>query len=126
MGDAIHAARREPMTPEGALDLGATAEELLTQAAELAAGRAARTLTPGAGSPLKQTLVALTEGTRLADHRAPGPASLQVIVGSVTMGYEGTAVDLQAGQWAAIPDRTHDLSAVTDAVVLLTVAPNPA
>ena len=36
------------------------------------AGRAALTLGPGAGAPLKQTLLALRGGVQLADHDAPG------------------------------------------------------
>jgi hypothetical protein len=38
----------------------------------LAAGRAALTLTPGVGAALKQTLLALRGGVHLAEHHAPG------------------------------------------------------
>ena len=120
--DPRHADRREPATPDAPFDLHEAATELLDQAAGLDAGRSARTLTPRVGGPLKQTLLAMTAGSRLHEHRAPGPATLQVLVGSATLGTDGDSVTLDAGQWAAIPDVTHDLTAQADAVVLLTVA----
>jgi hypothetical protein len=45
---------------------------LLEGAPVAPAGRAALTLGPGAGAPLKQTLLALRGGVQLADHDAPG------------------------------------------------------
>lgn len=126
MADHIHADRRDPEQPGGAFDLAAGARELLAQARDLAAGRAARTLTPGEGAPLKQTLMALTAGRELAEHRAPGPATLQVLLGDVSLRTSDTEVQLGEGHWAAIPLESHDLLANADAVVLLTVAASPA
>lgn len=123
MTDGIHAPRREPSAPDAPAVLAELGEELLGQARELDAGRSARTLTPGAGAALKQTLLALVEGTRLEEHDAPGPASIQVLSGDVRLGTSDGGVELTAGQWALIPDEPHDLAAVADAVVLLTVAP---
>lgn len=126
MDDHIHADRRDPEQPGGAFDLATGARELLEQARSLAAGRAARTLTPGEGAPLKQTLMALLAERELAEHRAPGPATLQVLVGDVTLRTGGTELQLGEGHWAAIPPESHDLLANADAVVLLTVASSPA
>src|SRR5690606_22476058 len=100
----------------------AAARGLLGQAREAAAGRAARTLTPGDGAVLKQTMMALTEGEQLAEHRAPGPATIQVLQGEVVLRTGGTNLELAQGHWAAIPIASHDLLATSDAVVLLTVA----
>lgn len=122
MSDMVHAERREPHQPEGPIDLMVVADELLDQARDMAAGRAARTLTPGAGAPLKQTLLALVSGEQLAEHTAPGPATLQVLVGAVELGTGDHRVQVGEGQWAVIPDEQHDLVADDDAVVLLTVA----
>jgi quercetin dioxygenase-like cupin family protein len=122
MTSDLHAERRDPEQPEGAFDLGDAARELLEQARELAAGRAARTLTPGAGTSLKQTLLAITAGQRLDEHQAPGPATLHVLLGDVTMRTAASELQLPQQHWAAIPPAPHDLHAVTDAVVLLTVA----
>ncbi len=104
------------------VDLRAAAEELVRSLAGQPSGRAATTLTPGAHAPLKQTLLALAAGNRLQDHRAPGRATIEVIVGQVqiTVGDEGTV--LAAGQWALIPDQVHGLLADEDSVALLTVA----
>lgn len=123
MTTPIHADRREPNEPTGALDLGATVDELLSQAHDLAAGRSARTLTPGAGASLSQTVLVLVEGAHLNDHRAPGPATIQMLRGSVVLGTETTELVLSAGEWARIPDETHDVRATSDAALLLTVAP---
>lgn len=120
--DPRHADRREPETPDAPFDLQGAARELLDQARNLDAGRSARALTPRAGGPLSQTLMALLAGRRLDEHQAPGPATLQVLEGTVTLGTADGSVTLGTGQWAAIPDQTHDLAAEADAVVLLTVA----
>lgn len=119
--DAVHAERREPSQPEGPLDLAAAGEELLASARELAAKRSARTLTPGIGALLKQTLMALCGGSELAEHPAPGPTTIQVLKGDVTLTAGDISHDLSAGQWAVVPQRNHDLVAHSDAVVLLTV-----
>lgn len=122
MTDDIHADRREPETPAGAFDLHAASSELLAQAGELSAGRCARTLTPGAGAVLKQTLLALRAGATLGEHVAPGPATIHVLKGQVTMRSDHGEVELRDHGWAVIPTGPHDLRAVTDTAVLLTVA----
>jgi quercetin dioxygenase-like cupin family protein len=121
--DAAHAERRTPAEPEGAFDLDAAIDELLAQAHSQSSGRAARTLTPGPGAALKQTLLALRADHRLDEHTAPGPASIQVLRGSVTLSTAETSVEVPLHHWATIPPVLHDLCADTDAVVLLTVAP---
>lgn len=120
--DKLHAPRRTPASPDSPAMLATIGRELLEQAHELDAGRAAKTLTPGAGGALKQTVLALTEGTQLEEHKTPGPATIQVLSGEVRLGASSGAVELEAGQWAPIPDELHDLVATSDATVLLTVA----
>lgn len=127
MTDDIHSERRQPEQPTGAFDLLEAARELVAEAGDLAAGRAARTLTPGAGAQLKQTLLAITAGETLAEHRAPGPATIQVLLGRAVLRTGDTEVELGQHHWAAIPEEPHDLRATSDTVVLLTVAlPAPA
>jgi quercetin dioxygenase-like cupin family protein len=120
----VHAPRREPTEAEGPLDLHAAAEELLAEASQLRSGRSARTLTPGSGAQLKQTLLALTAGQRLQDHLAPGPTTLLGIRGTAVLTHDQAAVTLTDGVWTACPVGPHSLEAVSDTVVLITVTPS--
>lgn len=119
-----HAPRRDPETPDGPVDIAAEADALLAQARTQSSGRQSRTLTPGAGAGLSQTLLALTSGTVLEDHRAPGPATIHVISGELTLTVDGNETRLDAGTWSTIPQVSHGLRADTDATALLTVAPH--
>jgi quercetin dioxygenase-like cupin family protein len=119
----VHAERRNPESPEGPAVLHVLARELLAEAGGLASRRSARTLTPGAGASLKQTLVALKAGARLQDHVAPGPTTLLGIAGTVVLSDDDGRVELAEGGWAPCPRGAHSLEAATDAVVLITVAP---
>lgn len=107
----------------GLVDLRAAGDELLASASTRPNGRAARTLTPGAGTALSQTLLALTAGNELQEHVAPGPATLQVLAGHAVVTAGGDTVEIAAGQWSVIPPRPHGLRAEQDLVALLTVAP---
>lgn len=124
MDTQTHAPRRLPTEVEGPLDLRTAADELLDEASQLRAGRSARTLTPGSGSPLKQTLLALRAGQRLQDHLAPGPTTLLGIQGTAVLSDDGSSVTLTEGVWAPCPIGPHSLAAVSDAVVLITVTPS--
>lgn len=101
--------------------LPALADDLLAQAREAHAGRAASTLHPFADGQLRQTVIALTAGTSLSDHESPGEATLQVLRGDVRLTWSGDDLELTAGDIAAIPPQRHGLDATADAVVLLTV-----
>jgi len=101
--------------------LTSLADDLLGQAAEAHAGRAAATLHPFGDGRLRQTVIAMTSGTALADHESPGEATLQVLRGDVRLTWSGDSLDLTAGDIAPIPPQRHGLDAVGEAVVLLTV-----
>lgn len=122
MSDSTHAPRRDPETPDGPLDLREAADALLEQARGLDAKRSARTLTPGAGAPVKQTLLALIDGQRLDEHPSPGPTTLQAVTGRVRVDHGGSPVELAEGSWTTCPTEPHTVEALTDAVILLTVA----
>ncbi len=108
------------------LDLRGMAEILLTEARASKAGRTARTLTPGAGLPLKQTLLALEAGAQLQDHVAPGPATLFALEGEIVLTCGEDRRTLTPGMWMPIPRELHGLEAATDAVALITVVPESA
>ncbi|MFP4634225.1 MAG: LuxR family transcriptional regulator [Nitriliruptoraceae bacterium] len=121
----VHAPRRTPAEPSRPLDLEAVADELLREAEALASRRSARTLTPGAGVALKQTLLALKAGERLQDHVAPGPTTLLGVSGTAVLSDDEQRVTLTKGVWIPCPTGPHSLEAVSDAVVLITVVPDP-
>ena len=71
---------------------------------------------------MRATVIALSDGAELAEHRGPSAATLQVLSGHVQLAAGADRWPVAAGQVIAIPPRRHSLHADTDAVVLLTVA----
>lgn len=104
-----------------ALSLRAVGEKQLAEARSGPAGRAARTVYGGRERTLRQTVLALAGGNRLDDHENPGQATLLVLSGEVQLGTSTGAVTGTEGDFLIIPDERHNLAALTDAVVLLTV-----
>lgn len=98
------------------------AEEHLAKAREASSGRAAVTVHGGKEHDLRQTVIALAGGQRLGEHESPGEATLQVLVGEVRLHAGEDTWTGSAGDYVVIPPRRHDLEAVSDAAVLLTVA----
>ena len=105
-----------------ATSLSRLGEEQLAKARAASSGRAAVTVHGGHEHDLRQTLIALADGRSLGEHEAPGEATLQVLVGNVRLTAGEDAWEGTAGDHVLIPPHRHDLAALTDAVVLLTVA----
>ena len=119
-------ATAEPASDRGVVDLTAHGATLLAQARDASSGRAATNLMPATGAALTQTVLALRAGAELADHTAPGPATLHVLAGRVSLVSGDTTVSVGVGEWVPIPREEHRLEADEDVVALLTVAvPNP-
>ncbi|GAA3546309.1 cupin domain-containing protein [Nocardioides daeguensis] len=102
--------------------LTALAESQLLAAREASSGRAAVTVYGGREHRLRQTLVALRAGERLGEHDAPDEATLQVIEGEVAVHAGAETWRGGVGDHLVLPPQRHDLEALTDAAVLLTVA----
>lgn len=85
-------------------------------------GRSGYTVVGGHEHVLRQTMIALRAGAELDEHENPGEATLQVLVGSVTLVAGETRWSGSSGDLMFIPDARHSLEAVEDSVVLLTVA----
>jgi len=104
------------------ISLLALVAEHLQLAHQSGRGRSSHTIVGGHEHALRQTLIALVAEQVLADHESPGEATLQVLHGSVRLVTQTEAMDIVAGDIAAIPAGRHRLEAIQDAVALLTVA----
>ncbi|MGC0375519.1 cupin domain-containing protein [Streptomyces sp. SAI-229] len=104
------------------LSLDALAREHLERAAAASNGRSATTVHGGHEHTLRQTLLALTAGTALADHDSPGEATLLVLRGRVRLTSGDAEWEGRAGDLIVIPPARHGLEALEDAAVLLTIA----
>jgi quercetin dioxygenase-like cupin family protein len=98
------------------------AEEQLALARSSSSGRAAVTVYGGREHDMRQTLIAIVEGHALGQHDSPSEASLQVLSGEVRLSAGEESWSGTAGDYLVIPPVRHELQAVGDAVVLLTVA----
>ena len=95
-------------------------EQLLTQAEDSHSGRAAQTVYGGHDRVLRQTVIALAAEHALAEHESPGEATLQVLVGRVSLTAGDDASEGTAGDLVAIPPVRHALAALERSAVLLT------
>lgn len=98
------------------------AERHLAIARGASNGRSSVTVFGGREHDLRQTLIALAAGHALGEHESPGEATLQVLVGTVRLTAGDEVWEGGTGDHLVIPPHRHDLEAVTDAAVLLTVA----
>ncbi|WP_028652543.1 cupin domain-containing protein [Nocardioides halotolerans] len=105
-----------------ATSLTRAGEEQLDKARAASSGRAAVTVHGGHEHDLRQTLIALAEGRSLGEHESPGEATLLVMSGRVRLSAGDDTWEGAEGDHVVIPPHRHDLAALTDAVVLLTVA----
>lgn len=104
------------------IDLTALADDLLTRARAASAGRASQVFHAKDGGLMSQIVLGFTAGQGLAEHENPGEAMLQVLRGRVVLRSGETQWELCSNQAVVVPQTRHDLTAVEDSVVVLTVA----
>lgn len=101
--------------------IDALARELLAKAESVPAGRAAETVYGGSEMVLRQTVVALAEGTELAEHDNPGEATIQVLFGRIRLISGDQSWEGRQGNLLVVPNARHSVDAVTAAAIVLTV-----
>ncbi len=104
------------------LDLTALAAEHLAAARAASNGRSSAKIIGDHTKVLRMNLIALTAGASLQDHENPGEATLLVLEGQIEFRAGEESVTLDAGNLIEIPPMRHGLTALTDAVVVLSVA----
>jgi len=115
----IEPATRPHRTPDMVV-LSELADSLIADLPHHPAGRTARTIL--SGTAMRAVVIALKEGSELAEHESPPAATLQVIRGKVTLAAGDTDWTVYPGQLIPIPPRRHSVHAHADSAVLLTVA----
>lgn len=104
------------------VSLDAIAREQLAKASAGSSGRSAETVNGGHERVLRQTVIALTTGTTLAEHESPGEATLLVLSGRVRLSSGEVSWEGRTGDLILIPPARHAVDAIEDSAVLLTVA----
>ena len=104
------------------LSLDAIAREQLERAKDASSGRSSSTVFGGHEQVLRQTVVALREGSSLTEHNSPGEATIIVLSGRVRLSAGSTSWEGRKGDLLVIPPERHSLEALTDTVIVLTTA----
>ncbi|BCJ75199.1 LuxR family transcriptional regulator [Catellatospora sp. IY07-71] len=101
------------------------ATRLMDAGRKSSSGRTAQTVYGGNARILRQTVLALRAGESLAEHENPGEATVHVLQGRVHLASRDDSCDGASGDLVVVPAGRHTLTAIEDAVVLLTVAKHP-
>ena len=98
------------------------ARDLREEIAYTANGRNGVTLVKSPA--LRVVLEVLRAGAELAEHRAPGPITVQVLEGEIRFHTGEDTFRVRAGEVLALPPgRPHSVEAVRDSALLITLVP---
>ena len=116
---------RQERLDEGTLhvfSLNEYARKLCEERAYAANGRDGVTLVKSPA--LRVVLEVLRAGAELAEHRAPGPITVQVLEGEIRFTAGEETFRVRTGEALALPaGRPHAVEAVRDSTLLITLAP---
>ncbi len=106
-----------PTTP-GPTHIDALVAEHLSAADRSDLGRSAGIVVHD--GELRQTILALTAGTRLGEHNSPHAASLYVLQGRVVVTAPSGDVTVEEGEIVTLTHERHAVEAVVRSAILLT------
>lgn len=102
--------------------LTALARQQLKLAVGASSGRSSQTVYGGHSRKLRQTVVALAAGNKLAEHDLSGESTVLVLSGKLELISGEKTWKGSTGDLLVIPDARHSVEALEDVNFLLTVA----
>jgi quercetin dioxygenase-like cupin family protein len=112
----------KPVTPDRGVsyDLERITRELRDEEAYERSGHTARTLVRT--SDLRVVVIAIKEGSRIAEHQVNETASVQVVSGNIRLDLPDRQLELGVGQLAILePGLVHEVEGATDSTFVLTM-----
>ncbi|MGE5595312.1 MAG: cupin domain-containing protein [Hyphomicrobiales bacterium] len=123
MADSSYQRAHRLAAPVLAFTLDREAEGLIERARSATAGRAAETLVKDGA--VRLTLIAMTGGTTIDSHTAPGPITIHALRGSLRVRHGDSATTVPAGSLIAIEaGLVHHVQATEESAFLLTLFVN--
>ncbi|GGL85935.1 cupin domain-containing protein [Glutamicibacter protophormiae] len=102
--------------------LAAIARSELREAVNASNGRAARTVFGGHEHVMRQTVMALAQGTELQEHENPGEATILVISGRIRVSSGGEQWEGRSQDLLILPSGRIQVTALEESSILLSVA----